>query len=72
MTTLRALVGAWNLIAVIGVIGIVLSAPVVWTIILGIAVAYPEKLIQAQPHQPKPELVQKKVLQPTMTVSDQK
>ena len=69
MTTLRALVGAWYLIAVIG---IVLSAPVVWTIVLGIAEAYSEKLIQGQPHQPKAELVHKKVLPPTMTVSDQK
>jgi len=69
MTTLRALVGAWYLIAVIG---IVLSTPVVWTIVLGIAEAYPEKLIQGRPHQPKAELVQKNVFPPTMTVSDPK
>ena len=72
MTTPRALVGVWNLIAVIGVIGIVLSAPVVWTIVLGIAATYQETHIQGRPHQPKAELVQKKVLPPTMTVSDQK
>lgn len=63
MPTLRALLGAWQLIAVMG---IVLSAPLGWTIVLGIAGAYPEKLIQGRPNQRKAELVQKTILPPTM------
>jgi len=63
MPTLRALLGAWQLIAVMG---IVLSAPLGWTVVLGIAWAYPEKLIQDRPYQRKAELVQKKILPPTM------
>jgi hypothetical protein len=63
MPTLRALLGAWQLIAVMG---IVVSAPLGWTIVLGIAGAYPEKLIQDRPYQRKAELVQKKILPPTM------
>jgi hypothetical protein len=63
MPTLRALLGAWQLIAVIG---IVISVPLGWTIVLGIAGAYPEKLIQDRPYQQKAKLAQKKVLLPTM------
>ena len=63
MTTLRALVGAWYLMAVIG---LVFSAPLVWTIILGIAEAYPEKIKQGRPDQRKAELVQKAIFPPTM------
>jgi hypothetical protein len=63
MTTLRALVGAWYLIAVIG---LVISAPLVWTIMLGIAEVYPEKIKQGRPDQRNAALVQKAIFPPTM------
>lgn len=63
MPTLRAFLGAWQLIVVMG---IVLSAPLGWTIVLGIAGAYPKKLIQDRPYQRTAEVVQKKILPPTM------
>ena len=59
MTTLRALVGAGFLLAVMG---IVVAVPLGWTLALGIGEAYPEKLIQGRPDQRKAELVQKKIL----------
>ena len=62
MTNLRALVGACFLLAVMG---IVVSVPLGWTIVLGIGAAYPEKIIQGrlyQRNQRNDELVQKKIL----------
>jgi len=59
MTTLRALVGAGFLLAVMG---IAVAVPFGWTLVLGIGEAYPEKLIQGRPDQRKAELVQKKIL----------
>ena len=59
MTNLRALVGACFLLAVMG---IVVSVPLGWTIVLGIGEAYPEKLIKGRPYQRNDELVQKKIL----------
>ena len=59
MTNLRALVGAWFLLAVMG---IVVSVPLGWAIVLGIGEAYPEKLIKGRPYQRNDELVQKKIL----------
>ena len=59
MTTLRALVAAGFLLAVMG---IVVSVPLGWTIVLGIGEAYPEKLIKGRPYQRNDELVQKKIL----------
>ena len=59
MTNLRALVGAGFLLAVIG---IVVSVPLGWAIVLGIGEAYPEKLIKGRPYQRNDELVQKKIL----------
>ncbi len=59
MTTLRALVGAYSLVAVMG---FVVSFPLGWTIVLGIAATYPEKIVQDRPYQQNDELVQKKIL----------
>jgi hypothetical protein len=59
MTTLRALVGAGFLLAVMG---IVVAVPLGWTLALGIGEAYPEKLIQGRPDQRNAALVQKKRL----------
>jgi len=42
--------------------GIVVSVPLGWTIVLGIGEAYPEKLIKGRPYQRNDELVQKKIL----------
>ena len=59
MTTLRALVAAGLLFAVMG---IVVSVPLGWALLLGIGEANPEKIIQGRPYQRKDELVQKKIL----------
>ena len=59
MTTLRALVGGGFLLAVIG---LVISTPLVWALILGIGQGYPEMLIKSQPYQWKDEPLQKKIL----------
>jgi len=59
MTTLRALVGAGFLLAVMG---FVVSVPLGWALVLGIKEAYPEKIIQGRPYQRNDELVQKKIL----------
>ena len=44
MTSLRALVGACFLLAVMG---IVVAVPLGWTVVVGIGAAYPEKLAAA-------------------------
>ena len=59
MTNLRALVGACFLLAVMG---IVVSVPLGWAIVLGIGEAYPEKILKGRPYQWNDELVQKKIL----------
>ena len=59
MTNLRALVGAGFLLAVMG---IVVSVPLGWAIILGIGEAYPEKIIKGRPYQLNDELVPKMIL----------
>jgi hypothetical protein len=59
MTNLRALVGGCFLLAVMG---IVVSAPLGWAIVLGIGEAYTKKIIHGPPYQWKDELVQKKIL----------
>ena len=59
MTTLRALVGGYFLLAVMG---LVVSAPLGWSIVLGIGQVYPEKLIKGRPYQRNDELVQQKIL----------
>jgi hypothetical protein len=58
MTTLRALVGAGFLLAVMG---IVVAVPLAWILVLGIGEAYPEKLIQGRPDQRNAALGQKKI-----------
>jgi hypothetical protein len=59
MTTLRALVGGYFLLAVMG---LVVAVPLGWTLVLGIGEAYPEKLIQGRPDQRNAALGQKKIL----------
>jgi hypothetical protein len=60
MTTLRALIGGGFLLAIIG---FVVFVPLGWSLLLGIVEeAYPEKINQGRPYQPKAELVQKKSL----------
>jgi hypothetical protein len=59
MTTLRALVGGSFLLAVIG---LVVSAPLGWSIVLGIGQVYPGKLIKGRPYQQNDELMEKKIL----------
>ena len=59
MITLRALVGGYFLLAVMG---LVVSAPLGWSIVLGIGQVYPEKLIKSRSYQQNDELVQKKIL----------
>ena len=59
MTTLRALVGAYSMVAFMG---FVVSVPLGWIIVLGIAATSPEKIVRGQPHQQNDELVQKKIL----------
>ena len=59
MTNLRALVGAWFLLAVMG---IVVSVPLGWAIVLGIGEAYPEKIINGLPYQRNDALMQMKIL----------
>ena len=59
MTTLRALVGASFLLAVMG---FVVSVPLGWALVLVIGGAYPEKITQGRPYQRNDELVQKKIL----------
>ncbi len=59
MTTLRARVGAYSMVVFMG---FVVSVPIVWTIVLGIAATSPEKIVKSRPYQPNDELVQKKIL----------
>jgi hypothetical protein len=59
MTTLRALVGACFLLAVMGT---VVSVPLGWAIVLGIGEAYPEKIIKGRPYQRNDALMQMKIL----------
>lgn len=59
MTTLRALVGGSFLLAIIG---LVISTPLAWALILGMGQGYPEMLIKGQPYQWKDEPLQKKFL----------
>jgi hypothetical protein len=59
MTTLRALVGAGFLLALMGA---VVSVPLGWAIVLGIGEAYPEQIIKGRPYQGNDELVQRKIL----------
>ncbi len=59
ITYLRVFVGACILLAVMGV---VVSVPLGWAIVLGIGEAYPEKIRNGQPYQRNNELVQKKNL----------
>jgi hypothetical protein len=59
MTTLRALVGGSFVLIVIG---LVISTPLVWALILGFGHAYPEVLIKGHPYQRKDVPVQMKTL----------
>lgn len=47
MTTLRALVGAYSMVAFMG---FVVSVPLGWTIVLGITATYPEKIVKSRPY----------------------
>ena len=58
MTTLRALVGASFLLAVMG---FVVFAPLGWALVFGVGVAYPEKISKDRPYQWNEELVQMKI-----------
>ncbi len=58
MTTVRALVGAYSMVAFMG---FVVSVPLAWTIVLGIAATSSEKIVQGPPYQQHDELVQKKM-----------
>lgn len=58
MTTVRALVGAYSMVAFMG---FVLSFPLGWTVVLGIAATSPEKSVKSRPYQQN-RLVQKKIL----------
>ena len=58
MMTLRALVGASFLLAVMGLVVIV---PLGWGLVLGIAATSPEKIVQGQAYQQIDELVEKKI-----------
>ena len=58
MTTLRALVGAYSMVAFMG---FVVSVPLAWTIVLGIAATSPEKIVRSQPYQQNDEQVQKRI-----------
>lgn len=42
--------------------GFVLSVPLGWTVVLGIAATSPEKIVKGQPYQQKDEPVQKTML----------
>ena len=66
MTVLRALIGACFLLAVIG---LVVSVPLVWTFVIGIGEAYPEKINKDLTYQQKVDLVLKKIL--PLTVYEQ-
>ena len=44
MTRLRALVGAYSALAFIGT---VVAVPIAWAVVIGIGVAFPEKLATA-------------------------
>ncbi len=44
MTRLRALVGAYSMLAFIGIL---VAAPIVWPVVIGIGAAFPEKLATA-------------------------
>ena len=57
MTILRALVGAYSLVAFMG---FVVSVPLGWTIVLGIAATPPDQIVKGQPYQQNDELLQKK------------
>lgn len=59
MTTLRALVGAYAMLAFMG---FVVSVPLGWTIVLATAATSPEKIVQGQSYQRNNELVRKKIL----------
>ena len=41
MTRLRALVGAYSVVAFIGIVVVI---PIAWAVVIGIGVAFPEKL----------------------------
>lgn len=58
MTTVRALVGAYSMVAFMG---FVVFVPLGWIIVLGIAATSSEKIVQGPPYQQNDELVQKKM-----------
>jgi|RhiMetdeSRZDD1v2_1073273.scaffolds.fasta_scaffold2294503_1 hypothetical protein len=65
MITLRALIGAGFLLAIIG---LVVFVPLGWSLLLGIVEeAYPEKINQGRPHQSNAELVHKGKILPLTT-----
>ena len=59
MATLRALVGAYSMVSFMG---FVLSFPLGWTVVLGIAATSSEKIVKSRPYQQNNGLVQKKIL----------